>query len=282
MVISMKLKYIVTKECIVKEYMKELNLSKRFCKKVKLYGKILINGVESKNYYPLKINDELVLEYNEEMNDNIAICDNLLNIKYEDENILIIEKPISLASQPSHLHFENNVVSMVKKYFVDKGIDSNVHVVNRLDYQTSGLMAIAKNGYTHHALTKEKIINRKYYCIVEGLLDKKEGTINKGIKREMEGSIKRIVCDDGFPSITHYKVIKENNNRSLIDVKLDTGRTHQIRVHFKYLGHPLVGDKLYGKEDIRLFLHCYNLSFKNPLNGLDINIESVPDFYKEF
>jgi len=262
--------------------MNYLNLSRRFSKKVKLYGKIYINGVESKNYFPLKIGDELVLEFNEEVNDEIISKDFPLDIKYEDENVLIIDKPISLASQPSHLHFENNVVSYVKKYFEDNNINSNVHVVNRLDYQTSGLMLISKNGFTHHELTKEKIIERKYYCIVEGLLEEKEGTIIKGIKREREGSIRRIAADDGALSITHYKVVYEKDNRSLIDVKLDTGRTHQIRVHFSFLGYPLVGDKLYGNEDDRLYLHCYSLSYVDPYNGDKKSIISIPDFYKEF
>jgi len=278
----MKLTYIVDHECLVKEYMNYLNLSRRFSKKVKLYGKIYINGVESKNYFPLKIGDELVLEFNEEVNDEIISKDFPLDIKYEDENVLIIDKPISLASQPSHLHFENNVVSYVKKYFEDNNINSNVHVVNRLDYQTSGLMLISKNGFTHHELTKEKIIERKYYCIVEGLLEEKEGTIIKGIKREREGSIRRIAADDGALSITHYKVVYEKDNRSLIDVKLDTGRTHQIRVHFSFLGYPLVGDKLYGNEDDRLYLHCYSLSYVDPYNGDKKSIISIPDFYKEF
>ena len=278
----MKLTYIVDHECLVKEYMNYLNLSRRFSKKVKLYGKIYINGVESKNYFPLKNGDELVLEFNEEVNDEIISKDFPLDIKYEDENVLIIDKPISLASQPSHLHFENNVVSYVKKYFEDNNINSNVHVVNRLDYQTSGLMLVSKNGFTHHELTKEKIIERKYYCIVEGLLEEKEGTIIKGIKREREGSIRRIAADDGALSITHYKVVCEKDNRSLIDVKLDTGRTHQIRVHFSFLGYPLVGDKLYGKEDDRLYLHCYSLSYVDPYNGDKKSIISIPDFYKEF
>lgn len=278
----MKLSFIVEKDCFVKEYMEYLKLSRRFSKKVKLYGMIYINGIPSKNYFPLKRGDELVLEFNEDVNEDIASTYFDLDIKYEDENIIIIDKPISLASQPSHLHFENNVVSYVKKYFEDNNINSNVHVVNRLDYQTSGLMAIAKNGFTHHELTKEKIIKRKYYCVVEGILDCKEGIIKKGIKREREGSIKRIVADDGALSITHYKVLAEKDNCSLIDVELETGRTHQIRVHFKYINHPLIGDKLYGQESDRLYLHCYSLSFKNPLNSKMIDIISIPDFYKDF
>ena len=278
----MILNYIVEKECLVKEYMQELNLSKRFCKKVKLYGKILINDVEAKNYYPLKVGDKLALQYDESENDEIVSKDYPIDIQYEDENILVINKPDNLASQPSHKHFEHNVVSYVKKYFEKNNIKSNVHVVNRLDYQTSGLMVIAKNGFTHHELTKDKVITRKYYCIVDGILEKKEGKIIKGIKREEEGSIKRIASDDGQIAITNYKVISERKNRSLIDVCLETGRTHQIRVHFNFLGHPLIGDKLYGVSDERLFLHCYNLSFVHPFTKEEINIINKPSFVNLF
>lgn len=278
----MKLEYIVKKECLVKEYMQELNLSKRFCKKVKLYGSIKINDIEAKNYFPLKIGDKLTLEYNESENGEIQSYDYPLDIVYEDDDLLVINKPIGLASQPSHKHFMNNVVSFVKAHFEKNNIKSNVHVVNRLDYQTSGLMVIAKNGFMHYELTKEKIITRKYYCVIDGIMDKKEGTITKGIARECEGSIKRIATDDGQLAITHYKVIAEKDNRSLVDVLLETGRTHQIRVHFSYLGYPLIGDKLYGYEDERLFLHCYNLSFKHPKTNELIDLTLLPEFYESF
>ena len=278
----MKLEYIVDKECLVKEYMQELDLSKRFCKKVKLYGSIKINDIDAKNYFPLKIGDKLTLEYNESENDDIHSCDYPLDIVYEDDDLLVINKPIGLASQPSHKHFENNVVSYVKAYFQKKNINSNVHVVNRLDYQTSGLMVISKNGFMHHELTKDKIITRKYYCVIQGIMDKKEGTIIKGIARECEGSIKRIATDSGQMAITHYKVIAEGNDKSLVDVLLETGRTHQIRVHFSYLGHPLIGDKLYGEEDERLLLHCYNLSFNHPKTGELIDLTALPEFYETF
>lgn len=279
----MKIDYIVTHDGILKEYLKELGLSRRFMKKVKLYGKMYINDNEVKNYFPIKEGDKITLEYYEEENDNIVSKNKALNICYEDEHILIINKQESLAVQPSRKHYEENVVSYVKGYFKDQNILSNVHIVNRLDYATSGLMIVAKDGFTHHALTKEKIITRKYYAVVQGILISKEGTINLPIKRESEdsfGNIRRMVSPDGKEAITHYKVLKESNekNISLVDIKLDTGRTHQIRVHFNALGHPLVGDKIYGEESDRLYLHCYHLSFINPYNLKEIVIEEKPDF----
>ena len=276
----MRIEYIANKECILKEYLKELGLSRRFMKKVKLYGKMFINEEEVKNYFNVKAGDRIVLEYNEEENDEIVITDNNLDICYEDEHLLIINKPESLAVQPSHKHYEENVVSYVKAYFKKNNIKSNVHIVNRLDHATSGVMIVAKDGFTHFELTKEKIITRKYYAVICGIIEPKQGIINLPIKRESDESIRRMVALDGKPAITHYNVIKENliKNISLVDVKLDTGRTHQIRVHFKTLGYPLLGDKIYGEESDRLYLHCYHLSFVNPYTNQEIIIEKNPDF----
>ncbi len=285
----MKIDILVKHNSVLKDYLLEYGLSKKLCRKIKLYGKMYINGVESKNYFPVKTNDLITLVYDEQENDDIKATEYKLDIVYEDEHILVINKPYDLASQPSKLHYENNVISYVKKYFKDNNINSNIHVVNRLDYQTSGLMTIAKDGYTHYLLTKEKVIKRKYYCLVEGILDQKEGLINLPIARKEENGILREVNSQGKEALTKYKVIAEYNNLiqldtitienySLVDVELLTGRTHQIRVHFSYLNYPLIGDKLYGHAYKRLMLHCYYLSFINPYTGKFIEIINKPQF----
>lgn len=274
----MKLDYQVTKDSIVKEYLLEIGLSRRFCRKVKLYGKMYINGKQCKNYEMVKKGDIITVEYEEEANDKITSTAYKLDILYEDEHIIIINKPYNLASQPSRLHYTDNVVSYVKKYFEEKGIISNVHIVNRLDYQTSGLMAIAKDGYTHHLLTKEKIITRKYKCIIEGVIEPPFGVINLPIMRKNDIEILREVNPLGKEAITKYQTISQNKHNSLLDIELLTGRTHQIRVHLSYLGHPIVGDKLYGEESERLMLHCYYLSFINPYNGKKVEIVQGPTF----
>ena len=280
----MKVDYKVTKESILKDYLLEIGLSRRFCRRVKLYGKIYLNNEEVKNFVTVKPNDIITLEYNESENDDIIANNNNLDIIYEDEHILIINKPDGLASQPSRLHYENNVVSYVKAYFQSKNIQSNIHVVTRLDYQTSGLMIIAKDGYTHYLLTKENIIDKKYKAIIEGIITPKDGFIDLPIARKEESTILREVNDCGKKAITEYKVIREfkdNTNKiyySLLDVTLHTGRTHQIRVHFAHLGHPLIGDKLYGKEANRLMLHCYYLSFINPYTNENITVIKEPNF----
>lgn len=285
----MRIEILVKHDSILKDYLLEYGLSRKLCRKIKLYGKMYINGVESKNYFPVKTNDIITLEYEENENDEIKAKDFQLEILYEDEHILVINKPYDLASQPSKLHYEDNVVSYVKKYFQDNNINSNIHIVNRLDYQTSGLMTIAKDGYTHYLLTKEKVIKRKYYCLVEGILNQKEGLINLPIARKEGNTILREVNQNGKEALTKYKVVKEYlehkeldtkeiESYSLIDVELLTGRTHQIRVHFSYFNHPIIGDKLYGHEYKRLMLHCYYLSFINPYNGKYIEIVNKPQF----
>ena len=279
----MKLEYICEQDMLLKEYLVYLGLSRRFCKRVKLYGKMIINDEIALNFYPVKKGDKITLEYNETTNEDILTLKDDLDVVYEDSHILVVNKKANLATQPSRKHFDTNLVSIVKGYFEKNGVNSNVHVVNRLDYATSGLMIIAKDGFTHFALTKEKIINRYYYAIVHGIMDIKKGVINLPINRVSAESIKREVNDKGKEAITNYEVVKEDihNNTSIVRIKLDTGRTHQIRVHFAYLGHPLVGDALYNphfNDEERLYLHSYRLEFRNPYNNEQICLEKEPDF----
>ena len=279
----MKLEYICEQDMLLKEYLVYLGLSRRFCKRVKLYGKMIINDEIALNFYPVKKGDKITLEYNETTNEDILTLKDDLDVVYEDSHILVVNKKANLATQPSRKHFDTNLVSIVKGYFEKNGVNSNVHVVNRLDYATSGLMIIAKDGFTHFALTKEKIINRYYYAIIHGIMDKKEGVIDYKIARVSPESIKREVSANGKEAITNYEVIKEdkNNNTSVVRIKLDTGRTHQIRVHFAYLGYPLVGDALYNpffNDEERLYLHSYKIEFKNPYTNEQICLEREPDF----
>lgn len=282
----MKLEYICEKEMLLKEYLIYLGLSRRFCRRLKLYGKMEINGSEAKNYYPLHVGDKISLFYDEDSNEEILTQKEELDIVYEDNHILVVNKKENLATQPSRKHYYNNLVSIVKGYFEDNNISSNVHIVNRLDYATSGLMVIAKDGFTHHALTKEKIINRYYYAKIKGIMNEKEGIISLPIARIKDGEIKREVNEKGKEAITKYKIVKEDNeeNTSIVEIKLETGRTHQIRVHFSYLGHPLIGDVLYNEEqddEDRLYLHCFKIEFVNPYTKELIRLIRNPFFYDE-
>ena len=231
--------------------------------------------------YNLKKNDILTITFIDEES-NINIIDGKINIIYEDEYILIINKPKNIAVNGTMRHYKYHLSGMIYKYFLENNIKSTVHFVNRLDYETSGLIIIAKHQYIHN-LFKYVSINKLYYCIVEGILNKKEDLIDKPILKLENDPKKRIIDEKGKPSKTEYKVIKEFNNFSLINVKLLTGRTHQIRLHFSSINHPLIGDVLYNSKidnnnDILLF--SYHLDFIHPITNkkVDITLPLNTDF----
>ena len=249
----MKVKYIVEEENIlVKEYLELKGLSRKLRKKVRVQDIIYINGQKARNYYQL-------------------------NIIYEDEYLIIIDKPRGLSSQPSRKHPKDNIISCVKNYFINQGITNNIHLVNRLDLATSGLMIIAKDGITHFEFSKIEI-EKKYLCEIEGFIEPTSGTIDEPIDRYPAPNIRRYVCESGKRSITHYKVLEKYENSELIEVLLETGRTHQIRVHFSYKGHPLIGDELYGTKKDYLRLHSFSLKFIHPITKQEISVSNYPDW----
>ena len=274
----MKLEYIVDKnDLMVKEYLEELEFSRRYRKKIKLYGKMIVNGVEVKNHFVLKKGDKLELILDEELNDEIIPLDTNLDIVYEDECLLIVNKPNNLASQPSIKHFEDNLISIVKAHYIKNNITSNIHLVNRLDYATSGLLMIAKDGVIHHKMQEN--VERNYYAKVTGILDIKKGTIDIGIRRVSDDSILRECSVDGSRAITHYEVVRENieENYSIVKCVLETGRTHQIRLHMSHIGHLIIGDKLYGNVDGEiLYLHSFKISFKHPITNEQLTFIKEP------
>ena len=275
----MKLKYICEKEMLVKEYLAYVGISHHLRKKVRGLDNIYINGIHSKNYYQLNIGDVLELEFNETLNcEYKANFDDLdkIEIKYEDEYLMVISKQNNISSLPSRKHELDNVLSIIKAYFINNNINSNIHLANRLDYATSGLMIISKSNICQHELSKVDI-TKKYLAKVDGIINIKEGLIDAPIAREKAPSIKRYVSSEGQSAKTKYKVLEEKENISLVELELLTGRCHQIRVHLSYLGAPIIGDKLYGNEKgERLYLHAYYLRFKHPFKDEIIEILDYP------
>ena len=248
-----------------------------------------MNGKNIDTRLSPKEKDILTIDLNyKEDNSNIIANKMNLDIVYEDEGLLLINKPAGVAVHPSIEHYKDSLASGVKYYFESKGIAKKIRPVNRLDLNTSGLIVFAKNEYIQESLIrqmKNNIFKKEYLAIVDGYLKNKKGTIDEPIARKENSIIERCVSKDGKSAITEYEVIKEKDNYSLIKCKLLTGRTHQIRVHFAYIGHPLIGDTLYGKKSNlidRQALHSCKISFCNPITGKNMSFENIPDFLEKF
>ena len=254
-------------------------ISNRLLTKLKKSESIYLNGKFTYLDHPVTSRDEIKVIINfEEDNSNIVPTKMDLDIIYEDDSFLVINKPAHIAIHPSILHYDNSLSNGVKYYFDTKNIHKKIRIVNRLDKDTSGVVIFAKNEYIHECLIKQMNLNqfkKEYIAILEGILDKKSGTINAPIARKAGSIIEREVNEIGDFAITHYKVLQESNNLSLVQFTLETGRTHQIRVHSKYIGHPILGDTLYGNPSNlveRQALHCYKLEFIHPITHKKIKL----------
>ena len=211
------------------------------------------------------------------------------DIVYEDEDILLVNKPANMPLHQSINNYENSLANALAYYYRNESSPFIFRCINRLDKDTSGLTLIAKNPLSAAILSKsmkERQIKRTYTAIVEGIFNDKEGRIEVPIARKKESCIERCVdFENGQRAITNYKVIKElENSRSLVEFSLETGRTHQIRVHMKYLGHPLLGDILYNPDDKtmeRQALHAGKLIFLHPIKLKEITFKAdYPDDMK--
>ena len=203
-----------------------------------------------------------------------------LVIPYEDEHLYVIDKPAPLASQSSANHPDDALENALYAH-LGCPADFVYRPVNRLDKGTSGLMIVAKDAHAQHRLQKllhSDDFARQYLAVVEGKLPAKSGVIDAPIGKEDAASIRRLVREDGKPSITHYEVLEERNGRSLVKLRLETGRTHQIRVHMAHLGCPVCGDFLYGTElpelPGRFALHSHELTLTHPLTMEGLHIVS--------
>lgn len=273
----MELKYIVKQSDnyisvrnVLKSYFK---ISDRLLLKLKKNNRICLNGASVFIDFPVKENDVITLNLDfKENNSNVVPRKINLKIIYEDEALLILSKPSNIAIHPSQLHYDTSLSNGVKYYFDTIDLKRKIRPVNRLDKDTSGIVIFAKNEYVQEFLAKQMLnntFNKEYIGILEGILENKSGTINAPIARKENSIIERCVNKNGDKSITHYKVIDEIDNKfSVVNFNLETGRTHQIRVHSKYIGHSIIGDTLYGNSSpyiSRQALHCYKMGFVHPI-----------------
>ena len=259
------------------ELLDKMNISVRMLCSIKKEKSVTVNG----KYVPMHtmvcggdiIKIELPHESNEYEAQQMGI-----EVLYEDFDLLVVEKPFGMVVHPTRNHLENTMLNALKYYFDENGIKSKVRFVNRLDRDTSGILIVAKNAYAHSVLTKDTSMwemHKKYIAVVEGKLDE-SGTIRLPIIKSEDG-IRRTVDENGQECVTHYRTIKSNERASFVELELETGRTHQIRVHMSAMGHPIFGDELYGGNmDFieRQALHCIELGFYSPRLEKEIRVKT--------
>lgn len=284
----MILEYVVNENQSFTDFLNQLQLPKNLMSPVLSQNLIQVNGETLPFYREVKKGDIVTLMVPEETIDSRISHDHItLKIVYEDDYLLIVNKPYGMPVMVTKSHPNNTLSNALCYYYAQNHIMSKIHLINRLDKDTSGLMAIAKNRYVKYLLSEnlKNKIEREYYCIVHGIPASTHQVINLPILKENQDSMKRIVHPSGLNAITEYTVIKSFDDCSLLKVSLRTGRTHQIRVHLSHMGHPIIGDKIYHSQDdlmeMMLFSHRIKLTHPITHSFIDINLD-IPESFKTF
>ncbi|MGL4874222.1 MAG: RluA family pseudouridine synthase [Clostridium sp.] len=272
----------------IREFLKsEMELSSRLIRKSAKEKRIFVNDKWVKMDFKIKKNDHVKVVLDRKETQDIEPEDIEIEIIYEDKNLLVLNKKPFMVVHPTKSYQSGTLANGVMNHFKKTNQDCIVRLANRLDMNTSGLVIVAKNQFAHMSISnamQKNEVTKKYLTVVHGHLEKKEGTIDAPIYRqpEVDGKIpvQRVIDEKGQRSITHYKVIENLNDASLVECTLETGRTHQIRVHMAHLGHPIYGDTLYGfgeeEKDLieRQALHAYSLEFEEPKDKKRIELEA--------
>ena len=261
-----------------------MRMSRLMIKRIRLYGTLHVNGLPARMKDPLAQGDVLEAAYDEAKEPSERKGDGTIPILFEDEWLIVCEKPAGLVTHPSWQHMDDSLIQRLS--------DQRLHPVMRLDRETSGLIVVAKNGFAHHVISQSPA-KKEYLGILHGCPQPTEGTINAPIGRATDSIMIRVVREDGHPSITHYRVLSylKEKDISLVSFVLETGRCHQIRVHSRHIGHPIVGDGLYGPSSndfsepeipsigmdqriARQALHACSLTFVHPLTHETLSFTS--------
>lgn len=255
-------------------------------------GAVSVNRQVVKANYKVKKNDEIVIAVPEPETLSIEAEDIPLKIVYEDEAVAVVNKPQGMVVHPSAGHPNGTMVNALMYHVKDLSSINGVvrpGIVHRIDKDTSGLLMVAKNDLAHESLAKQlkdKTSLRKYVALVHGVIPHEKGTINAPIGRSKVNRKMQAVREDGKPAVTHFNVLERFNDFTLVELTLETGRTHQIRVHMKYIGYPLAGDPVYGPSKTLKgngqFLHAKLLGFTHPITGQEMVFEApLPTIFEK-
>lgn len=270
-------KYKILEDISLKDYLNSFFISKSKIYTLFLEKRIKINEELAKENSLLKKNDILTIDENQSI--DYAFDNKSIDVVYEDDYLLVVNKPKGIIIHDDDKSKLNTLSNRVAKYYHDNNLDLNVRFAHRLDKDTTGLIIYAKDSlsfaYMNHYIENHQI-KRYYLALVQGNFDKMSGRISKNIGRDRHNSKKFIITNKGKVAITNYNVLKNYQGYSLVKLLLETGRTHQIRLHMASIGHPLLGDELYGKKSNlidRVALHSYRLEFIHPITKKEIIIE---------
>ena len=271
-----------------------LDLSRSMVQKLIKENKVFVNGKNEKESYKIKVNDNITIQIEDPKSSKLEAQDIPLNIIYEDNDIIVINKPKGMVVHPGNGNPDNTLVNAVLAHCKGSlsGIGGEIRpgIVHRIDKDTSGLIIVAKNDKSHINLSeqiKNHEVTKIYTALVKGNISEDEATIDMPIGRDKKDRKKMSVTRDGKEAVSHIKVVKRYGNYTLIRVKIDTGRTHQIRVHMAKIGHPVVGDEVYssGKNEFGVkgqMLHSTILKFKHPISGKEIMLEApLPQYFED-
>lgn len=254
---------------------------------------VLVNNKEVKKNYVLKMNDEVEVLGNLKKETNVLPEKMDLDIIYEDDDVIVINKPSGMVVHPANGHYSGTLVNGLLAHTNSlSGVNGSVRpgIVHRIDKDTSGLLVVAKNDKAHDSLAnqlKDKTLSRIYIALVYGVINHDTGEIDAPISRDDNDRKKMAIKEDGKDAITYFKVLERYKNASLIECKLETGRTHQIRVHMKYINHPIVNDPVYSgrkliDKDFGQMLHAKEISFIHPRTNKKMTFScDVPERFKE-
>ena len=272
---------------------KKENISRTNIQRLIEEGSILVNGQKKKISYKVQIGDGIEINIPEAKETDIKAEDIPLEIVYEDSDIIVVNKPKGMVVHPANGNPDGTLVNAIMNICKGSlsGIGGEIRpgIVHRLDKDTSGLLIVAKNDLAHINMStqiKNREVKKIYIALVKGNINENEATINMPIGRSTKDRKKMAVRKEGKEAVTHFKVLKRYGDYTLLKIKIDTGRTHQIRVHMAEIGHPVVGDMVYskGKNEFDVegqMLHATSLDFKHPITGKEMHLEAdLPEYFK--